>query len=103
MKSSVKFEGGSVMAFGMILTVSTGPFLSLHSKINATAYKETLKKHVRNLKTAINQPTVFMHDNPPCLTAKSFGGEHYCYGVACSRLRHEFYWEFERKIGENIR
>ena len=30
-----------------------------------------LKKHVPNLRTAINQPAVFMQDNAPCHTAKS--------------------------------
>ena len=61
-KSSVKFGGGSVMMFGMISAAGTGH--TLHSKINATVYKEILKKHVvPNLRTAINQPAVFMQDN----------------------------------------
>ena len=30
-----------------------------------------MKKHVTNLRTAINQPAVFMQDNAPCHTAKS--------------------------------
>ena len=70
-KSSVKFGEGPVMVFGMILTAGTGPLVRLHSKINATVYKEILKKHVPNLKTAINQPAVSMQDNAPCHTAKS--------------------------------
>ena len=53
---------------------------------------------VPNLRTAINQPAVFMQDNAPCHTAKSVKtflnwGECYCYGVACLKPRHEFYWE----------
>ena len=49
-----------------------GPLVRLHSKINATVYKEILKKHVvPNLRTAINQPAVFMQDYTPCHTAKS--------------------------------
>ena len=40
--------------------------------INATVYKEILKKNVvPNLRTAINQPAVFMQDNAPCHTVKS--------------------------------
>ena len=63
-KSSVKFGGGSVMVFGMISTFGTGPLVRLHSKINTTVYKEILKKHVvLNLRTAINQLTVFIQDN----------------------------------------
>ena len=49
----------------------TGPLVRLYSKIDATVYKEILKKHVPNLKTAINQPAVFMQDNAPSRTAKS--------------------------------
>ena len=70
--SSVKFGGGSVIVFGMIFDSYTGPLVRLHSKINTTVYKEILKKHVvSNLRTAINQPAVFMQDNAPCHTAKS--------------------------------
>ena len=60
------------MAFGMISDAGTGPLVKLHGKINETVYKEILKKHVvPNLRTAINQPAVFMQDNAPCHTAKS--------------------------------
>ena len=63
-KSSIKFRGESVMVFGMISTAGTGHLVRLYSKINATVYKMILKKHVvPNLRTAINQPAVFMHDN----------------------------------------
>ena len=55
----------------MISVVGTGILVKLHGKINATIYKEILKKHVPNLRTAINQPAIFMQDNTPCLTAKS--------------------------------
>ena len=41
----------------------------LHGK--TTVYKEILKKHVPNLRTATNQPAVFMQDNAPCHIAKS--------------------------------
>ena len=55
------------MVFGMISDA-----VRLHGKINTTVYKEILKKHVvPNLRTAINQPTVFMQDNTLCHTAKS--------------------------------
>ena len=66
-KSSVKF-GGSVMVFG-ITVAGTGSLGRLHGKINATVYKEILKKHVPNMRTAINQPAVFKQDNTPCHTA----------------------------------
>ena len=60
------------MVFDMIAIAGTGPFVRLHSKINATVYKEILKKHiVPNLRTAINQPAVFMQDNALCHTVKS--------------------------------
>ena len=56
----------------MISAAGTGRFLRLHSNVNTTLYKEILKKHVvPNLRTAINQPAVFMQDNAPCHTAKS--------------------------------
>ena len=70
-KSSVKVGGGSVMVFGMISVACTGTLLRLHGKINATVYKEILKKLVPILRTAINQPAVFMQDNAPCHIAKS--------------------------------
>ena len=55
------------MVFGMISVL-----VRLHCKINATVYKEILKKHVEsNLRTAIDQPAVFMQDDAPCHTAKS--------------------------------
>ena len=39
-------------------------------------YKEILKKYVvPNLRTAINQPAVFMQDNASCHTVKSFLSE----------------------------
>ena len=59
------------MVFGMISEAGTGLLVRLHGTINATEYKEIFKKHVPNLRNAINQPTVFMQDNAPCHTAKS--------------------------------
>ena len=56
--SSVKFGGGCVMVFGTISIAGTGPLVKLHSRINTTVYKEILKKHVHNLRTAINQSAV---------------------------------------------
>ena len=57
--------------FSMKSAAGTGPFVRLHSKINVTVYKEILKKHVINLRIAINQPVVFMQDNTLCHTLKS--------------------------------
>ena len=60
------------MVFGMISVAGIEPLVRLHGKINATVYKEILKKHlVSNLRTAINQPAVFMQDNTPRHTPKS--------------------------------
>ena len=54
-KSGVKFEGESMMVFGMISTAGAGHLVSLPSKINATVSKEIVKKHVApKLRTAIN-------------------------------------------------
>ena len=59
------------MVFAMIPAAGTGPHVKLHGKINATVYKDILKKHVvHNLRTAINQPAVFKQDIAPCHTAK---------------------------------
>ena len=55
----------------MISTADMGPLVRLHGKINATVYKEILKKRVTYLRTAINQPAIFMQDNAPCHLAKS--------------------------------
>ena len=59
----------------MISVAGTGPLVRLHGKINATVYKEILKKHVPNLRIAINQLAVFMQDNALCHTAKTFLSE----------------------------
>ena len=59
------------MVFGMISAAATELLVRLHGKINATVYKEILKKHVPNLRTVINQTALFMQDNAPCPTAKS--------------------------------
>ena len=48
------------MVFGMISAAGIGSLVSLLGRINATVYKEILKKHVPNLRTVINQPAVFM-------------------------------------------
>ena len=49
----------------------TGPFVRLHSKINTTVYYEILKKHVPNLRIAINQPGISIQGNTPFHTTKS--------------------------------
>ena len=60
------------MVFGMISVVGTKPLVRLLGKINATVYKEILKKHVvPNLRAAVNQPAVFMQDIVACHIAKS--------------------------------
>ena len=71
-KISVKLGGGSVMVFGMISATGPGPLVELHGRTNAAVHKELLKQHVLpTLRTAANQPAVFMQDNAPCRTVKS--------------------------------
>ena len=61
------------MVFSIISAAGTGPLVWLHGKINVTVYKKILKKHVvPNLRTAINQPAVFIQDNILCHKVKSF-------------------------------
>ena len=92
-KSIIKFGEGSMMVLGMISTACTGPLVRLHVKINATVYKEILKKHVLNLRTAINKPAISMQGNTLCHTAKSvktfLSEKDVSYGVPCSKPRHE--------------
>ena len=60
------------MVLGMFIAAGTGLLVRLLCKINTTVYKEILKKHVvPNLRTAINQPAVFMQDNALCHAVKS--------------------------------
>ena len=59
-KSGAKFGGGCLMFSMISAAAGTGLLVRLHGKINATVYKEILKKHVPNLRTAINQSAVFM-------------------------------------------
>ena len=70
-KGSVKFGGRDVMVFGTISPAGAGLLVRIHSKINATEYKDILKEHVPNMRTTINQPAVFVQNNAPCYTAKS--------------------------------
>ena len=42
------------MVFGMISAAGKGLLVRLHGKINATVYRKILKKHVPNLRSAIN-------------------------------------------------
>ena len=60
------------MVFGMISAAGPGPLVRLHGRINEAVYKEMLRQHVLpTLRSAANQPTIFMQDNAPCHTAKS--------------------------------
>ena len=60
------------MVFGTISDPGAGSLIRLHGKFNTAVYEEILKKHiVPTLRTAINQPTVFMKDNALCHTANS--------------------------------
>ena len=57
LKAVLNLEAASVMMFGMISVTATGPLVRLHGEINATVYKEILKKHFAlDLRTAFNQP-----------------------------------------------
>ena len=72
-----------------------GPLVRLHRRINASVYKEMPRQHVLpTLRSAANQPAIFMQDNAPCHTAKSiktffYKGEPYCNGLAGTKARHE--------------
>ena len=58
--------------FGMISMAVTLLLDKQHGKINATVYKEILKKHiVPNLRTANNQLAVFIQYNALCHTVRS--------------------------------
>ena len=59
------------MVFGMISAAGPGALVRLHGRINAAVYKEMLRQHVLpTLRSAANQPAIFMQDNAPCHTAK---------------------------------
>ena len=69
------------MVIGIISVAGTGPLVKLHVTIEATVYKEILKK---TCCTAINQPAVFMQNNT-VLHNKVFLSEKdiTCYRVTC--------------------
>ena len=46
LKASVKFGGGSVMVWRMILGDGVGPLVRLLGKVNAGVYKQLVKDHV---------------------------------------------------------
>ena len=60
------------MVFGMISAAGPGSLVRLHGRINAAVYKEMPRQHVLpTLRSAANQPAIFMQNNAPCHTAKS--------------------------------
>ena len=83
------------MVFGMISAAGPGPLVRLHGRINAAVYKEMLRQHVLpTLRSAANQPAIFMQDNAPCHTGEIYQdlfyrGEPYCNGLAGTKPRHE--------------
>ena len=55
-----------------LLQKKTRSLVRLYDKINASVYRDILKKHiVPNLRTIIIQPAVFMQDNATCHTVKT--------------------------------
>lgn len=45
-KKTIKFDGGSVMVWGMISSAGVGPIIRVHDNINAEIYKRLLQQHV---------------------------------------------------------
>ena len=71
-KKTVKFEGESVMVWGMISSAGVGPIDHFHSNINASVYKELLCHHAlpHLCKGSVETP-IFMQDNVPRDKAKT--------------------------------
>ena len=58
------------MVVGMISVAGVGPYSATTVKLTQL-YTKIFKHLISNLRSAINQPAVFMEDNAPCRTVKS--------------------------------
>ena len=66
-KKTVKFGGGSVMVFGMLLSQGTTPLVRLETRVNAQIYKTIVQDHVVPIiKNSVFDRATFMQDNAPC-------------------------------------
>ena len=70
-KKTVKFEGGSVMVFGMFSSQGTTPLVRLQTRVNAQIYKNIVQDHVVPIiqNSGFDRAT-FMQDNAPYHKAK---------------------------------
>ena len=70
-KKSVKFGGGSVMVWAMFSSAGVGPIIRIKGAVNANVYRNLLEqKVILSHQESPIQPTICMHDNAPCHTAK---------------------------------
>ena len=70
-KKTVKFEGGSVMVFGMFSSQGTTPLVRLQTCVNAQIYKNIVQDHVMPIKRNSDfDRATFIQDNAPCHKAK---------------------------------
>ena len=59
------------MVWGMFSSEGVGPLLQFNRTINANVYRNLLEQHViPSVRAASIQPSIFMHDNASCITAK---------------------------------
>ena len=70
-KKTVKFRGGSVMAFGMISSQGTTPLILLNTRENGTIYRNLLQNHVVSiLQESTCENPIFIQDNASCHKTK---------------------------------
>ena len=59
------------MVWGMMSAAGCGPLVRLHGTVNAETYKQILQQYaIPQLRSSVSKPSIFMHDNAPCHTAK---------------------------------
>ena len=70
-QKTVKFGGGSVMVWGIMSASGCGPLVRLQGTVNAEVYKQLLRQYaIPHFQSASLKPSIAMHDNAPCHTAK---------------------------------
>ena len=70
-KKTVKFEGGSVMVFGMLSSRGTTPLVRLQTRVNAQIYKNIVQDHVVPIiQNSGFDSATFIQDNAPCHKTK---------------------------------
>jgi len=70
-KNSVKYKGGSIMAWGCISSKGVGSLVFIDETMNAARYKQIL---CQNLEESVDKmglkSFIFQHDNAPCHKSK---------------------------------